>query len=95
MARGHPNLNSIDLQHVTLCALSSSLCPVGTITVHLQRDSRGHLGLVANPLKEDLEPLQVSPDSKAIAIWQTLQQTANSGSSPRPLAQLAHSLKER
>ncbi|CAH6789998.1 inositol hexakisphosphate kinase 3 [Phodopus roborovskii] len=66
----------------------------GTITVHLRRDSRGHLGLVANPLKENLEPLQVSPDSRAVAIWQTLQHTASSDSSPRPLAQLAHSLKE-
>lgn len=66
----------------------------GTVTVRLRRDSRGHLGLVANPLKENLEPLQVSPDSRAAAIWQTLQQTASSDSGPRPLAQLAHSLKE-
>ncbi|XP_036024340.1 inositol hexakisphosphate kinase 3 [Onychomys torridus] len=66
----------------------------GTITVRLRRDSRGHLGLVANPLKENLEPLQVSPDSRAVAIWQTLQQTVSSDSGPRPLAQLACSLKE-
>ncbi|ERE91999.1 inositol hexakisphosphate kinase 3 [Cricetulus griseus] len=66
----------------------------GTVTVCLRRDSRGHLGLVANPLKENLEPLQVSPDSRAVAIWQTLQQSASSNSSPRPLAQLACSLKE-
>lgn len=66
----------------------------GTITVRLRRDSRGHLGLVANPLKENLEPFQVSPESRAVAIWQTLQQTASSDSSPRPLVQLAQSLEE-
>ncbi|GAB1300772.1 Inositol hexakisphosphate kinase 3 [Apodemus speciosus] len=66
----------------------------GTITVHLRRDSRGHLGLVANPLKENLEPFQVSSESRAVALWQTLQQTASSESSPRPLARLARSLKE-
>lgn len=61
--------------------------------MHLRRDSRGRLGLVANPLKENLEPFQVSPES--VALWQTLQQTTSSDSSPRPLAQLARSLKER
>lgn len=66
----------------------------GTITVHLRRDSRGHLGLVANPLKENLEPFQVSPESRAVALWQTLQQTTSSEGSPCPLAQMAHSLKE-
>ncbi|XP_051009459.1 inositol hexakisphosphate kinase 3 [Acomys russatus] len=66
----------------------------GTITVRLRRDSRGHLGLVANPLKENVEPFQVSPEPRAVALWQTLQQTAGSDSSPSPLAQLAHSLKE-
>lgn len=70
------------------------LCPAGTITVHLWRDSRGHLSLVAPPLKENREPFKVSPESAAVAIWQTLQQTTSGGGS-RPLAQLAHSLKER
>nr|XP_040138420.1 inositol hexakisphosphate kinase 3 isoform X1 [Ictidomys tridecemlineatus]XP_040138421.1 inositol hexakisphosphate kinase 3 isoform X1 [Ictidomys tridecemlineatus] len=65
----------------------------GTITVHLWRDSRGHLSLVAPPLKENREPFKVSPESAAVAIWQTLQQTTSGGGS-RPLAQLAHSLKE-
>lgn len=63
--------------------------------MRLRRDSRGHLGLVANPLKENLEPFQVSSESKAVALWQTLQQATSSESSPRPLAQLARSLKER
>lgn len=63
--------------------------------MHLRRDSRGHLGLVANPLKENLEPFQVSPESRAVALWQTLQQTTSSEGSPCPLAQMAHSLKER
>ncbi|XP_038198481.1 inositol hexakisphosphate kinase 3 [Arvicola amphibius] len=66
----------------------------GTITVHLRRDSRGHLSLVANPLKENLEPLQVSPDSRSVAIWQTASRQPAVGAAPRPLAQLAHSLKE-
>ncbi|KAM4835760.1 inositol hexakisphosphate kinase 3 [Thomomys bottae] len=72
----------------------------GTITVHLRRDSRGHLSLVAPPLKETQEcfkvteeSFKVSPESAAVAIWQTLQQTTSS-SSARPLAQLAQSLKE-
>ncbi|MBZ3887567.1 Inositol hexakisphosphate kinase 3 [Sciurus carolinensis] len=70
----------------------------GTITVHLRRDSRGHLSLVAPPLKENREPFKVSPESAAVAIWQTLQQTTSGGGS-RPLAQrqqaqVAHSLKE-
>ncbi|XP_048203904.1 inositol hexakisphosphate kinase 3 [Perognathus longimembris pacificus] len=64
----------------------------GTITVHLRRDSRGHLSLVAPPLKEAQESFQVSPGS-AVAIWQTLQQTTSNGSA-HPLAQLAQSLKE-
>ncbi|XP_017525275.1 inositol hexakisphosphate kinase 3 [Manis javanica] len=71
----------------------------GTITVHLQKDSRGHLSLVANPLKEKRGPLQVSMESAAVAIWQTLQQTASGGGSVWPPTQwqhtqLAHSLKE-
>ncbi|XP_042540305.1 inositol hexakisphosphate kinase 3 [Dipodomys spectabilis] len=65
----------------------------GTITVHLQRDNRGHLSLVALPLKENQESFKVSPESAAVAIWQTLQQTTSSGSA-RPLAQLRQSLKE-
>lgn len=80
---------------MTQWALPSLLCPAGTITVRLRRDSRGHLSLVANPLKENLEPFQVSSESRAVAIWQTLQQTTSSDSSPRPLVQLAQSLKER
>ncbi|XP_006050397.1 inositol hexakisphosphate kinase 3 [Bubalus bubalis] len=69
----------------------------GTITVHLQKDSRGHLSLVANPLTENQGPFTVSTESAAVAIWQTLQQTT--GGSALPLAQWqhpqrAHSLKE-
>ncbi|XP_077017630.1 inositol hexakisphosphate kinase 3 isoform X2 [Tamandua tetradactyla] len=72
----------------------------GTITVHLWRDNRGHLSLVANPLKENRGPFKVSTESAAVTIWQTLQQTGGgSGSDTHPLtqwqhAQLAHSLKE-
>ncbi|XP_024622062.1 inositol hexakisphosphate kinase 3 [Neophocaena asiaeorientalis asiaeorientalis] len=70
----------------------------GTITVHLQKDSRGHLSLVANPLKEIRGPFQVSTESAAVAIWQTLQQATSSGGAlPLPQwqhTQLAHSLKE-
>ncbi|XP_007460907.1 PREDICTED: inositol hexakisphosphate kinase 3 [Lipotes vexillifer] len=70
----------------------------GTITVHLRKDSRGHLSLVANPLKEVRGPFQVSTESAAVAIWQTLQQTTSSSSAlPLPQwqqTQLAHSLKE-
>ncbi|XP_059877982.1 inositol hexakisphosphate kinase 3 [Delphinus delphis] len=70
----------------------------GTITVHLRKDSRGHLSLVANPLKEIRGPFQVSTESAAVAIWQTLQQTTGSGGAlPLPQwqhTQLAHSLKE-
>ncbi|XP_004389877.1 inositol hexakisphosphate kinase 3 [Trichechus manatus latirostris] len=72
----------------------------GTITVYLRRDSRGHLSLVANPLKENQGPFKVSTESAAVAIWQTLQQTTSSiGGGTHPLAQwqhaqLARSLKE-
>ncbi|XP_019516357.1 PREDICTED: inositol hexakisphosphate kinase 3 isoform X2 [Hipposideros armiger] len=71
----------------------------GTITVHLQKDSLGHLSLVAIPLKENQEPFKVSTESAAVAIWQTLQQTTTSSGGTRPLsqwqhAQLTHSLKE-
>lgn len=70
----------------------------GTITVHLQKDSRGRLSLVANPLTENRGPFTVSTESAAVAIWQTLQQTT--GGSALPLTQWqhpqrAHSLKER
>ncbi|KAM7229061.1 hypothetical protein CapIbe_019177 [Capra ibex] len=69
----------------------------GTITVHLRKDSRGHLSLVANPLTENRGPFTVSTESAAVAIWQTLQQTTGGGA--LPLAQWqhpqrAHSLKE-
>lgn len=69
----------------------------GTITVQLRRDSLGHLSLVANPLKENGGPFQVSPESTAVAIWQTLRQSTGGGA--RPLApwqpaQLTHSFKE-
>nr|AAX46469.1 inositol hexaphosphate kinase 3 [Bos taurus] len=69
----------------------------GTITVHLQKDSRGRLSLVANPLTENRGPFTVSTESAAVAIWQTLQQTT--GGSALPLTQWqhpqrAHSLKE-
>jgi hypothetical protein len=84
------------LTETSICFLLPSFVhPAGTITVHLQRDSRGHLSLVAHPLKENREPFKVSPKSAAVTIWQTLQQTTGSGSSASPLAQLAHSLKER
>nr|XP_014589839.1 inositol hexakisphosphate kinase 3 [Equus caballus] len=71
----------------------------GTITVHLRKDSLGHLRLVANPLKENRGPFKVSTESAAVAIWQTLQQTTGGSGGARPLAewqhaQLAHSLKE-
>ncbi|XP_008838370.1 inositol hexakisphosphate kinase 3 [Nannospalax galili] len=66
----------------------------GTITVRLQRDSRGHLSLVAHPLKENQESFPVSSESAAVAMWQTLQQTTGSSGGPRPLVQLAHSFKE-
>ncbi|XP_006860431.1 PREDICTED: inositol hexakisphosphate kinase 3 [Chrysochloris asiatica] len=72
----------------------------GTITVHLRRDSRGHLSLVANPLKENQGSFKVSTESAAVAIWQTFQQTTGDiGGGTHPLAQwqhtpLAHSLKE-
>lgn len=76
------------------------MCPAGTVTVHLWRDSRGHLSLVAHPQKENQEPFKVSPESAAVAMWQTLQQTTSSGSGTCLLAQrqhtqLAHTLKER
>ncbi|XP_012790237.2 inositol hexakisphosphate kinase 3 [Sorex araneus] len=63
----------------------------GTITVRLRKDSLGHLSLEANPLVEGGGPFPVSPES-AVALWQRLQQSAGGGA--RPLAQLAHSLKE-
>ncbi|XP_004673444.1 PREDICTED: inositol hexakisphosphate kinase 3 [Condylura cristata] len=70
----------------------------GTITVRLQKDSLGHLSLVANPPQEDRGSFQVSRES-AVAIWQSLQQTTAGSSGARPLAQwqhaqLAHSLTE-
>lgn len=74
-----------------------SVCSAGTITVHLQKDSRGHLSLVATPLKENRGPFKVSTESAAVAIWQTLQQTTGSSGGAHPLVQwqLAHSLEER
>ncbi|KAM5263489.1 inositol hexakisphosphate kinase 3 [Ctenodactylus gundi] len=69
----------------------------GVITVHLWKDNQGHLSLVANPQKENREPLKVSPESAAVAVWQTLQQTTNSGTCPlaqRQPTQLVHPLKE-
>ncbi|XP_036212560.1 inositol hexakisphosphate kinase 3 [Myotis myotis] len=70
----------------------------GTITVHLQKDSLGHLSLVATPLREDQESFQVSA-GPAVAIWQKLQQTTGGSGSAGPLAQwqharLAHALPE-
>lgn len=80
--------------------LPSLVCSAGTITVHLRKDSLGHLSLVANPRKENQEPFKVSTASAAVAIWQTLQQTTTSSGGTRPLsqwqhAQLAHTLEER
>ncbi|ELW69527.1 inositol hexakisphosphate kinase 3 [Tupaia chinensis] len=71
----------------------------GTITVHLQKDSRGQVSLVASPLKEDRRLLKVPAESAAVAIWQTLQQTSGSSGGACPLAErqrahLAHSLQE-
>nr|XP_003473961.1 inositol hexakisphosphate kinase 3 isoform X1 [Cavia porcellus] len=62
----------------------------GTVTVHLWRDSRGHLSLVAHPQKENREHFEVSPESTAVTMWQTLQQTTGSGAGARPLAQWQH-----
>ncbi|KAL4675875.1 hypothetical protein H8959_010020 [Pygathrix nigripes] len=62
----------------------------GTITVHLWKDSTGHLSLVANPVKESQEPFKVSTESAAMAIWQTLQQTTSSSGSACALAQWPH-----
>ncbi|XP_005389565.1 PREDICTED: inositol hexakisphosphate kinase 3 [Chinchilla lanigera] len=62
----------------------------GTVTVHLWRDSRGHLSLVAHPQKENREPFKVSPESAAVAMWQTLQQTTGSGTGAHPLGQQQH-----
>ncbi|OWK13154.1 IP6K3 [Cervus elaphus hippelaphus] len=69
----------------------------GTITVHLRKDSRGRLSLVASPLTENRGPFTVSTESAAVAIWQTLQQSPGGGA--LPLAQwqhpqLVHSLTE-
>ncbi|XP_045691646.1 inositol hexakisphosphate kinase 3 [Phyllostomus hastatus] len=71
----------------------------GTITVHLRKDSLGHLSLVANPLKENQGPLNIPSGSAAVAMWQKLQQTTSSSGGAGPLSQwqhteLAHSLKE-
>ncbi|XP_006882251.1 PREDICTED: inositol hexakisphosphate kinase 3 [Elephantulus edwardii] len=72
----------------------------GTITVHLQRDSRGCLSLVANPLKENQGAFKVSTESAAVAIWQTFQKTTGSITSGAHAltkwqhTQLAHSFKE-
>ncbi|XP_014305160.1 inositol hexakisphosphate kinase 3 [Myotis lucifugus] len=60
----------------------------GTITVQLQKDSLGHLSLVATPLQEDQESFQVSA-GPAVAIWQKLQQTTRGGGAG-PLAQWQH-----
>lgn len=83
-----------------LCPSLSLVCSAGTITVHLLKDSLGHLSLVANPLKENREAFKVSTESAAVAIWQTLQQTSSGSGGAHPLSQwqhsqLAHSLKER
>lgn len=58
--------------------------------MHLWRDSRGHLSLVAHPQKENREHFEVSPESTAVTMWQTLQQTTGSGAGARPLAQWQH-----
>lgn len=74
------------------------LCSAGTITVHLQKDSLGHLSLVANPLRENRESFKVSTGPAAVAIWQKLQQASGSGTgtlSQWQHAQLAHALQER
>ncbi|KAM6182570.1 inositol hexakisphosphate kinase 3 [Erethizon dorsatum] len=62
----------------------------GTVTVHLWRDSRGHLSLVAHPQKDNREPFKVSPESAVVAVWQTLQQTTSSSAGTHPLAQRQH-----
>lgn len=65
--------------------------------MHLQKDNRGHLSLVANPLKENRGPFKVSTESAAVALWQTLQQTTSGSGGAHSLTQwqLAHSLEER
>lgn len=84
----------------SFCFPTPSVCSAGTITVHLQKDSRGHLSLVASPLqekREKQESFKASGGPAAVAIWQKLQQTT-SGAGPLAQwqhAQLAHALQER
>ncbi|XP_036270574.1 inositol hexakisphosphate kinase 3 [Pipistrellus kuhlii] len=72
----------------------------GTITVHLQKDSLGHLSLVASPLRENRESFKVSAGPAVVAIWQKLQQTSGGGGSGAGTlsqwhhAQLARALQE-
>ncbi|KAK1338528.1 hypothetical protein QTO34_001645 [Cnephaeus nilssonii] len=70
----------------------------GTITVHLQKDSLGHLSLVASPLRDNRESFQVSA-GPAAAIWQKLRRTSGGSGSAGTLsgwqhAQLARALQE-
>ncbi|XP_072497882.1 inositol hexakisphosphate kinase 3 [Notamacropus eugenii] len=70
----------------------------GTITVHLLKDSRGHLSLVASPLTDNHRPYDVSPES-SVMLWQKLQKNSNSRGNDCPLVQWKHtqltqSLKE-
>ncbi|XP_058528106.1 inositol hexakisphosphate kinase 3 [Ochotona princeps] len=50
----------------------------GTMSVHLRRDSRGHLSLVAHPLQEDREPFQAPPESAATAARHEYHKTSGS-----------------
>ena len=76
------------------------MCSAGTVTVHLRKDSLGHLSLVANPLTESRGPAHSPSGSAAGATRQKLRQTASSSGDAGPLcqwqhAQRAHPLKER
>ncbi|XP_024413793.2 inositol hexakisphosphate kinase 3 [Desmodus rotundus] len=71
----------------------------GTVTVHLRKDSLGHLSLVANPLTESRGPAHSPSGSAAGATRQKLRQTTSSSGDAGPLcqwqhAQRAHPLKE-
>lgn len=84
----------------SLWLLPPPVCSAGTITVHLQKDSLGHLSLVASPLRDNRESFQVSA-GPAAAIWQKLRRTSGGGGGSAGTlsgwqhAQLARALQER
>ncbi|XP_036104659.1 inositol hexakisphosphate kinase 3 [Molossus molossus] len=61
----------------------------GTITVHLRKDSLGHLSLVASPLQENRGPFVVSAGA-AGAPWQQPQQTSQGSGGAGPLSRRQH-----